>query len=238
MSLRPNRGALRAAAERKYLILLVSLALLVVGYPLVHQAMPARLAYDVAVTIVFVTALAAVFGRMHLRLAGGLLGIPTLLALWSSYAWPGAPRIPLFVAFNAIATLFLALAVGLILNDVLRRKAVSADSIYGAFCAYFLIGLLFGHIFAILETLAPGSFQGSAEAIAPLADLERRRFALTYVSFTTLTNMGYSDLAPRSEAARGLAVAEAISGQFFIAVLIAELIGKRLAAGGGKGGGA
>ena len=44
----------------------------------------------------------------------------------------------------------------------------------------------------------------------------------------TLATVGYGDITPATELARSLAVVEAIVGQFYIAVLIADLIGKKL----------
>jgi hypothetical protein len=40
----------------------------------------------------------------------------------------------------------------------------------------------------------------------------------------TLTTLGYGDIVPRSEAARGLAIMEAVAGQLYLAVLIARLV--------------
>jgi hypothetical protein len=57
---------------------------------------------------------------------------------------------------------------------------------------------------------------------------DRQHFVLTYFSFTTLTSLGYGDITPSSDAARSLAVLESLFGQFFIAILIGELIGKRV----------
>ena len=57
----------------------------------------------------------------------------------------------------------------------------------------------------------------------------RRLFHLSYFSLVTLTTLGYGDITPLSHGTRGLAVVEAIMGQFYIAVLIGDLIGKRVA---------
>jgi hypothetical protein len=64
--------------------------------------------------------------------------------------------------------------------------------------------------------------------LAQLAEEGRQRSVLTYFSFITLTTLGYGDITPGSGAARGLAMVEAIMGQFYIAVLVAELVGRRV----------
>jgi hypothetical protein len=46
-----------------------------------------------------------------------------------------------------------------------------------------------------------------------------------YYSFITLTSLGYGDITPLHPYARSLAAFEAISGQLYLAVLIARLVG-------------
>jgi voltage-gated potassium channel Kch len=48
---------------------------------------------------------------------------------------------------------------------------------------------------------------------------------MRYFSFSTLTTVGYGDIVPRSNAARTLAELEAITGQIYLAVLVARLVG-------------
>jgi Ion channel len=46
-----------------------------------------------------------------------------------------------------------------------------------------------------------------------------------YLSFATLTTVGYGDVLPRSPAARTMAMLEAVVGQIYLAVLVARLVG-------------
>jgi hypothetical protein len=45
-----------------------------------------------------------------------------------------------------------------------------------------------------------------------------------YYSFVTLATLGYGDIVPRSEVARGLTIMEAVAGQLYLAVLVARLV--------------
>jgi voltage-gated potassium channel Kch len=80
----------------------------------------------------------------------------------------------------------------------------------------------------MVESLNPGSFRESEHVSAPLQEEGRQYFTLAYFSLVTLTSVGYGDIIPGSGIVRSLAVVEAIIGQFYIAVLIGELIGKRV----------
>jgi voltage-gated potassium channel len=213
---------------RKYQLLFVVLIALLVVYPLLRSAYTGRLLSDVLYTILFVAALLVIFTDRAFRLLALVLGIPTLLGAWVGYALPGLPQLPFFVGFHLVAAAFLGFAVTTILRTIFREKTISADSIYGAFCGYLLVGLIFGHLYRCLEALSPGSFNGNTDFMAHVQDERYTHFLLVYFSFVTLTTVGYGDITPASEATRGLAVVEAIIGQFYLAVLIGELIGKRV----------
>lgn len=213
-------------AERKYLALLVSLIILVVVYPILRMATETRLLLDVLFSLVFLAALLVIFEGGRLRIVAILLGVPTLVGLSTNYLIPGIPRLPLEVWFHVLAAMFLGFTTGIILRSIHGEKSVSSESVYGAFCGYLLLGLAFAHVFCLLELLEPNSFQGAGFS-NQLSD-DRRHFLLVYFSFLTLTTVGYGDITPNSDAARSLAATEAIMGQFYLAVLIAELIGKRV----------
>jgi hypothetical protein len=84
--------------------------------------------------------------------------------------------------------------------------------------AYLLAGIFFGVLYHAVESVWPGSF-AAAGAIK-----EFPLFDAIYFSFVTLATLGYGDLVPVSGVARGLAVVEAVSGQLFLAVMIARLV--------------
>jgi hypothetical protein len=214
--------------RRRFLALLVTLILLLVLYPVLRGLAGTRLLFDALLTLVFLATFPVVFAERQLRLPALLLGVPTVVGAWTGYALPGLPRPPLVAGFHLLAALFLALAVLSILRGIFRGGTVTAESIYGALCGYVLVGVAFGDLYCLLETINPGSFHGSEGLASQLQDEEGCHFLLTYFSLVTLTTLGYGQIAPASDAARGLAVVEAILGQFYIGVLIAELISLRV----------
>ena len=112
----------------------------------------------------------------------------------------------LLATFNA----FRQIAVG---NDI------SPNRIVGAVCVYLLLGVMWSLAYNVLEYLQPGSFKGLSELVSPTWNPD-----WIYFSFVTITTLGYGDITPITQTARSLAVAEAIVGQFYIAVLVAGLV--------------
>jgi hypothetical protein len=81
--------------------------------------------------------------------------------------------------------------------------------------------LFLGVAYWALESLAPGSFH---MAEAARGDEGFSLPTAVYYSFVTLGTLGYGDVVPVSEAARGIAIVQAMSGQLYLAVMIARLV--------------
>jgi Ion channel len=215
--------------RRRFQLLLLALLVLLVAHPLLSGVPGARLLYDALVTVVFLAAFLVVFADRKIRLPALVLGLPTLVGNLSGLVLPEPFRFWADLGFHTVAALFLGLTVAAILGSVYKEVSTTADSIYGAVCGYLLLGLAFGHLYCLLEAAAPGSFHMGEELMSHLQEEGHRRLLLTYFSFITFTTVGYGDITPVSEAARGLAVVEAVLGQCYLAVLMAELIGMRVA---------
>jgi uncharacterized membrane protein len=87
-----------------------------------------------------------------------------------------------------------------------------------------MLGVIWALCYALLEAMVPGSFKGLTEQ----AVSSNWNPDWVYFSFVTLTTLGYGDISPLSYSARSLSYFEAIVGQFYLAVLVAALVGAYL----------
>src|SRR5262249_25580581 len=101
------------------------------------------------------------------------------------------------------------------------------EQVYAALSAYLLAGLVFGVLHWAITIRWPGSL---AEAGAVGTPVPIPLSTAIYYSFVTLATLGYGDVVPRTQVARGLAVREAVGGQLYVAVTIARLVGSQLQA--------
>ena len=214
--------------QHRFLTMLVALLLLLVGFPLSRELVAGKLVYDVLYTAVYISAVIAVFRKRTLRRLAIILGAPTIVLSWVAVTVSGLPALPTAILYHSFAIVFLVFVVVTVLQSVYSESQISTDSVCGAFCGYLVVGIVFGHVYCLVEAARPGSFHGSDEFVAHLHINEDRFFLLAYFSLVTLATVGYGDITPATELARSLAVVEAIVGQFYIAVLIADLIGKKL----------
>ena len=124
----------------------------------------------------------------------------------------------------AAASVLALMAAASATRFAMRAQVINAEQIYAALSVYLLAGLFFGLLHWAIELTWPGSF--AEPGAGPAA-----KFPLStaiYFSFVTLATLGYGDVVPRTEVARGLAVLEAVGGQLYIAVTIARLVGAYL----------
>ena len=99
---------------------------------------------------------------------------------------------------------------------------VNLELIFGAVSAYLLLGVAWGFLHTLVELLQPGAYLVPRE-LNPDGILNNADFL--YFSFTTLTTLGYGDITPVTSQARSMVILEAVTGVFYLAVLISRLIG-------------
>jgi len=128
------------------------------------------------------------------------------------------------------ALVFLTFLAGSVFADVIRTRDVTIDTVFGACTVYLTLGLLWAVIYTMLEATHPGSFNSVTHA-GDLASRDELLPQFVYYSFITLATVGYGDITPVSQEARGLAMLEAILGQLYIAIMIARLVGLQVARG-------
>jgi hypothetical protein len=204
----------------RHLVLLISLLLLFLISPLVAAARYGTVVINSAGVIVLLSGIYAMSEQRRLfvvALIGSVAAIATNLLMvvfqseWIAIAWHG----------------FTLLLLGLfsvgILKDVLRRGRISTDKICGAICVYLLIGFAWAFGYGIIEFINPGSFSGLAQI--GTNNHVGRIMQLRYFSVATLTTLGFGDILPRTPVARTLATLEAVTGQIYLTVLIARLVG-------------
>jgi voltage-gated potassium channel len=101
------------------------------------------------------------------------------------------------------------------LRFAMRAASVDAEHLYAALSAYLLAGIFFGLFYWVLEQSWPGTFAFAGKLT---------RMSALYFSFVTLATLGYGDIVPRTDVARGLAIVEGVGGQLFLAVMVARLV--------------
>jgi hypothetical protein len=201
----------RAYFRRRYTILFYSLLLTMIVAPLLTSMSLRTNLIELLLAINLIAAVIPI-GRPSRR---RLLLVILIVALMIRLATGWLNQAMLAEASRMIWTLIALIAAGGALSFAFRAQAVDREHVYAALSAYLLAGIFFGVFYWVLEQIWPGTFTFAGE-FSPNGAI--------YFSFVTLATLGYGDIVPRSDVARGLAIVEGVGGQLFLAVLIARLV--------------
>jgi hypothetical protein len=184
---------------------------------------------EAAVTLVMALVFVRVFDRPLFRGVSLIAGLAALAGLWVLRIAPAAARTPLELAVHLGGVLFFALAVIMVLWHLFERRAVSIDDILGTLCGYLLAAMAWANVYAAIALVVPGAFYVQGIEHPPFAAWHERESLFLYFSLATITTVGYGDVTPVAPLARGAAMFEGVFGQFYIAIVVAQLVGSKLA---------
>lgn len=123
--------------------------------------------------------------------------------------------------------LLLAACLAAVLGYIFSCRRIDLDHIFAAVVAYILLAVIFAQMYYLLFFYNPQSFNLPLPESTGLALLHG---TFLYYSFMIITTVGLGDVVPLTPLARIVTAIEAMSGQFFLAVLVAWLVGRFLAA--------
>jgi len=126
---------------------------------------------------------------------------------------------------TALKLVCLSILVIMTLRRVLRPGPVTIYRVIGGIAGYLLIGYAWTFAYQLLVQHVPDAIQFAPGIVDTTS---RQPNHLIYFSFVTLTTVGYGDVHPVHPVMRSLAVAEALVGQLYLAILIASLVGMAL----------
>jgi len=206
----------------RFTILLATILLLLACQPIFLGHALAQNFATVSICLVLLSALWA-FRTTKVYFTIALILIVPAIGCRLAMQITANPGIELFGLITAC--LFLTVTVFALVTRLFTVESVTLDTISAAICAYLLMGVGWAYAYTALALRDPSSFTGAANVGSRLATIH----SFTYYSFVCMTTTGYGDIVAASEGARSLSVIESVSGQLYMAILIARLVGLQVA---------
>jgi hypothetical protein len=197
---------------------LVGLILVIITAPLVGIFDQGLLIESLIMTAVLVSGVIAVGGKRRAMVGAIILITPALAGRWQHQLDPGL--LPPWL-FMSCTVLFMVYLLFHLLMFIVRAPRVSSEVLCAGIATYLTLGIAFGVLFDLVESLHPGSLAlgGTVGDTAAV-----RGFATVYFSFITLATVGFGDITPVTPTARMLAIVESMVGTFYMAILVARLV--------------
>jgi hypothetical protein len=172
--------------------------------------------------IVYSSSMSLAFSKRFKNIIYPLSGI-TILFSWVDFYVES--EIISMVSYFLLTTYFFVIGFAMIVHLIIEKK-VKASTLLNAVNSYLFLGYIFSFIFLlgeIINKLVLGSTHYLVkfpEGFTPTVQ------GYLYYSFVTLTTLGYGDIIPITRFAQMLAVIISVSGQVYMTMLLALLVGR------------
>ena len=215
MSVSESFTVFRAFMKRwRTLILLLSLLLIIIISPLLEGSPTGGIILVGIFSLILLLGVYAISYNLRLIAVSLLMMIPTFIVVWTETFYSTTPLIIARYVLSAMTIFFILF---IMLRKILSVSKVTTYEIYSALSVYILVALGFCQIYILSYHLNPGSIS-----------IEHGGFSFSsmlYFSFVSLSTTGFGDIVSVEPLTRSVTILELITGVFFVAILIARLIG-------------
>jgi hypothetical protein len=215
--------------RRRYAILLAALVWVALIESFSHRRLLGPVLSDLVITTTMLLVFLIVFDRWVNRLVAFIALATAVVASWSHYLLPSSAELWLRLIYHSAALLMTGFAALMMLRNIFRQRVVRTDDVLGAVCGYLIAAGAWSNLFMLIEIFLPGSFSVGPGFGAGMDTWHGRIAVLSYVSLGSLTSVGSGAVVPVQPPATILTPLEAVFGQFYIAVVVAQLVSARLA---------
>jgi len=217
---------------RRHTALLVAIVVLLAVRPLIGDGGIAQIVFSLSILSMLLIALYTVqidevereremppSQRRRWSRLGWVLAVPAIVERIALIYDP-TPRLLMIGSISWL--IFFAFVTWMELRSVLKQREITGETISMSISVYLLFALTWGILYSTIYQLQPNAFSITA---IPVGEL----FAtFSYFSLTTISTIGFGDIAPLTLQSRYAAVAEGITGQFYLAILVARLVGMQM----------
>jgi hypothetical protein len=210
---------LRVVRREPSAVLLAAQLIAVLIYPVLGDRAAGRALFSVFGILILGLVVLAVRKSPGLTWVAVLLAAPATVLLIIQAVSGSDDLLPYSSALEAALYLY---AAGAMVAYMLADHEITRDELFAVGATFTLVAWAFAYIYTVCQAVAPGSFLA---AVDPSGD--RTWVELLFLSFTTLSSTGLSDVVPVRPFARSLVMIEELAGLAYVAMLVSRLVGLR-----------
>ncbi len=162
------------------------------------------------------SAVLAVRRTTHVSRVVLFLGAPTIVFTLLEAIFPDTD--PVVLVSGLLHAPFYFYVSYAMLRYLFHDDEVTTDEYYATGAAFTVVAWGFAYVFSVVQIVWPDSFTNAS-------GFGQSWFELLYLSFSTLTSVGLSDIVAVGEQARSVVMVEMMVGVFYIAMVVARMVG-------------
>ena len=197
--------------------LLIVQLLGILAYPYLGDQPLGRAVFSTLALIVLVIAVMAVRMTPALNWVSAILGLPVVvLTIWEAVS-PGAESVVLWSSvFHAAFYFYTGYA---LLRYMFADHVVTTDELYATGATFTVVAWAFAYVYLATDIIWPDSFSVVQDPLEA-----KSWFEMLFLSVTTMTSTGLSDIYPIRPHARSFVMIEQIAGMLYLALVVARMI--------------
>lgn len=207
------RTALRFVRKTPCLTLLVVQLLGVVLYPFLPGSSWGPTAFSAFGIVVLVLTMRALRATPFFSWFSAFVFVPAVVLLVVSVVVESPAVVAASAAFESVLYFYAGISM---LAYMLKDDDVSLDEMFAIPAVFTLFAWAFAYLYVVLQVLDPGAWGDP-----------RDWMELLFLSFTTLSSTGLSDIVPVTGHARSVVMLEQLAGIFYIAMVVTRLVALR-----------
>jgi len=208
---------LAVARRQPSAILLAAQLAGVLLYPFMESSDVGRALFSVFGIAILGLVVLAVRSSPGLTWVGATLGIPATVLLLIQAVSGRDGLLPYSSAVEAALYFY---AAGALVAYMLADREITRDELFAVGATFTLVAWAFAYLYTVCQAVEPGSFTA---AIDPTGN--RSWMELLFLSFTTLSSTGLSDVVPVKPFARSVVMLEQLAGIAYVAMVVSRLVG-------------
>ena len=208
---------LAAARREPSAILLFAQLAAVLLYPFTADSDVGQALFNLIGIGILVLVLLAVRSTPALTWVAVLLGLPATVLLLIQAITNSDDLLPYSSAIEAVLYFY---AAGALIAYMLADHEITRDELFAVGATFTLVAWGFAYAFTVNQAIEPGSYTA---ALNP--DADRTWLELLFLSFTTLSSTGLSDVVPIEPFARSVVMLEQLAGVAYVAMVVSRLVG-------------
>jgi len=205
---------LKFARQTPCAVLLAVQFLGVLLYPFLEGSFQGRQLFALFGLVVLGLVVFAVRATPGLTWIAVILALPAMGLLAVQVLTANDALVPWASAFEAILYFYAGFAM---LRYMLDDEVVTTDELFAIGAVFTLVAWAFSHTYVVMQALDPAAF-GATHADP------RSWTELLFLSFTTLSSTGLSDILPETGHARSVVMIEQVAGVLYVAMVVTRLV--------------
>jgi hypothetical protein len=194
----------------------------VLVYPFMDESPIGRAALSLFALVVLFLAVRAVRTTPALTWIAVLLGVPIVALTILEVVDPLNAQVILWSSIlHAVFYFYTTFA---LLRYMFRDRFVTSDELWATGATFTVVAWAFAYTFMAVQVIWPGSFTAAIDPDGP-----RTWFQMLFLSFTTLTSVGLSDIVPILPHARSWVMIEQVAGLMYVALVVSRIVGLTIA---------